>query len=102
MAFINGKMPFMNATAEIDKAGRIVVPKKIREALHLVPGTRLTLRTDGESIIVQQESRPRGLHRKNGILVYDAGPLPPLDTTDLVDEDRQARMDAVWGNRTKL
>ena len=44
MVFIYGKMAFMNAIAEIDKAGRVVVPKKFRDALHLVPGTRLSLR----------------------------------------------------------
>ncbi len=31
----------MNAIVEIDKSGRIVVPKKLRDELHLIPGTRL-------------------------------------------------------------
>ena len=101
MASTNGKMPFMDAIAEIDKAGRIVVPKKLRDALHLVPGTRLTMRTEGESIIVKQETKPRGLYRKNGILVYDAGPLPPLGMIDLVEEDREARMSSISGEWAK-
>jgi AbrB family looped-hinge helix DNA binding protein len=97
MVFLNGKMPFMNATAEIDKAGRLVVPKKIREALHLVPGTRLILRTEGESIIVQQESRPGGLYRKNGILVYDSGRAVAPESVDWLKLDREDRMDKVSG-----
>jgi AbrB family looped-hinge helix DNA binding protein len=102
MAFRNGKMTFRNAIVEIDKAGRLIVPKKMRDALHLVPGARLTLRTEGESIILQQESSPKGLYRKNGILVYDAGPLPPLDTTGLLEESYDARMQSILGKQTKL
>jgi AbrB family looped-hinge helix DNA binding protein len=33
----------MSATVTIDKYGRITIPKKMREALHLTPGTRLQL-----------------------------------------------------------
>ncbi len=82
----------MNAIAEIDKAGRIVVPKRMRDALHLVGGTRLILRQEGESIVVQAETMPCGLHLKNGTLVYDAGPLPPINVTDWIDQSREERL----------
>ena len=81
----------MNATAEIDKAGRIVVPKKMRDALHLAPGTRVTLQQKGDTITLEPEAKPRGLYRKNGMLVYDFGrPLPP-DHTDWVRQARDER-----------
>jgi AbrB family looped-hinge helix DNA binding protein len=48
----DGIMVFMNAIVEIDKAGRIVVPKKLRDDLHLIPGTRLR---------IERERRPAGL-----------------------------------------
>jgi AbrB family looped-hinge helix DNA binding protein len=84
-------MPLMNATAEIDKAGRIVVPKKMRDALHLVPGTRVTLRQEGDAITLQPEQGPRGLSWKNGMPVYTFGrPLPP-DHTDWVNQAREER-----------
>jgi AbrB family looped-hinge helix DNA binding protein len=97
MAFRNGKMPFMNATAEIDKAGRIVVPKKMRDALHLVPGTRVTLRREGDAITLQPEAKPRGLYRKNGILVYDTGRSFPSEATDWLKNDREERLDKISG-----
>jgi AbrB family looped-hinge helix DNA binding protein len=101
MAFIDGKIPFMNAIAEIDKAGRLVVPKKMREALHLAPGTRLTLRTEGEAIIVRQETKPRGLYRKNGILVYDSGrPVPP-DAVNWLEQSREERAEELTGEWPK-
>ena len=91
----------MNATAEIDKAGRIVVPKKLRDALHLTPGTRLKLRQECETIIVQAESQPGRLYEKNGILVYDAGrPVPP-DAVNWVDESRRERAEELMGRWPK-
>jgi AbrB family looped-hinge helix DNA binding protein len=95
MAFGYGKIPFMNAIAEIDKAGRVVVPKRFREALHLVPGTRLSLRQEGETIVIQPESKPRGLYMKKGTLVYDAGPVPPSDAVEEVAKARDARLEAI-------
>jgi AbrB family looped-hinge helix DNA binding protein len=85
----------MNAIAEIDKAGRVVVPKKLREALHLVPGTRLSLRLEGESLVIEPESKPRGLYMKKGTLVYDAGPGPATDAVEEVANAREARMHVI-------
>jgi AbrB family looped-hinge helix DNA binding protein len=97
----HGKMVFMNATAEIDKAGRLVVPKKMRDALHLVPGTRLTLIQKGDAIMVQPEARPRGLYWKNGMPVYEFGKPLPRDHADWVDQTREERADALMGAWTK-
>jgi len=90
-------MAFMNAIAEIDKAGRLVVPKKMRDALHLVPGTRVLLQQDGHAITMQPEARPRGLYLKNGIPVYDVGPLPLLEDRDWVEEARNERAKELMG-----
>ena len=95
MAFCYGKMAFMNAIAEIDKAGRVVVPKKMREALGLVPGTRLSLRQDGERLVMEHEGRRRGLYMDRGTLVYDAGPGPATDAVEEIARDREARMQAI-------
>lgn len=94
-------MVIMNTTVEIDKAGRVVVPKRIREALHLVPGTRLTLHQEDDRLVIQPESRPRGLYMKKGTLVYDAGPLPPLDIVDWIERDRRDRIDSLMGDLKK-
>jgi AbrB family looped-hinge helix DNA binding protein len=84
----------MTATVEIDKAGRIVVPKKLRDSLHLVPGTRVTFRLEGDAIIMAPEAQPRGLYMDRGTLVYDPGPLPPIDTLEWLAKSREERLDS--------
>jgi AbrB family looped-hinge helix DNA binding protein len=59
----------MNATIEIDKAGRIVVPKKLRDALHLVPGTRLRIERSGDRLVLEQASLGPQLIKKGGMWV---------------------------------
>lgn len=90
-------MAFMNATVEIDKAGRLVVPKPIRDALHLVPGSRLVIHSDADGIHLQPERKPRGLFRKNGRLVFESGQPILLEHADLVAEAREARTDRLDG-----
>ena len=88
----------MNATAEFDKAGRIVVPKKLRDSLHLVAGTRVTLRLNGSEIVIAPEAKPRGLYLDRGTLVYDAGPLPPINMLDWIKRERDERLDLLTEN----
>jgi AbrB family looped-hinge helix DNA binding protein len=91
-AILNGKMPFMGATAEMDKSGRVVVPKKIRDSLHLVPGTRISFRVQSGEVVIAPETPARGLYMDKGTLVYDAGSVPPSDVLEWIREDREARM----------
>ena len=83
----------MNAIAEIDRSGRLVVPKKLRDALHLVPGTRLTVRQEGRGIVLEPEAKPGGLYMKNGLLVYSTGRKLPSEHVSWVEQDREDRAD---------
>jgi AbrB family looped-hinge helix DNA binding protein len=89
----------MDTTIEIDKAGRVVVPKQIRDTLHLTPGTKLNIRIEGNQIVLQHEAKPRGLYRKRGMLVYDTGRPVPAESVDWLKNDREERMDKVSGTR---
>ena len=71
----------MNAIVEIDKAGRIVVPKKFRDALRLRPGTRLKLEQAGEQLVLEQEHPESRLEMRDGLLVMVGG--PPLTVEDV-------------------
>ena len=86
----------MDTTIEIDKAGRVVVPKQIRDTLHLTPGTKLNIRIEGNEIILKHEAKPRGLYRKRGMLVYDSGlPVSP-EAVDWVKQNREERIEEIY------
>lgn len=78
----------MVTTLSIDKAGRIVVPKSVRDELHLTPGTVLRLELSGERLILAPAVREAHLTIENGTpLVVPADPSgTPILTTEMVNE----------------
>ncbi len=84
-------------TIQIDKAGRIVVPKPIRERLGLSAGSGLTLEETPEGFTLRPlEERP-SLIRKKGFLVY-GGELPPgFDIVRAIEDEHQERARKIWG-----
>lgn len=99
MPFFDGKMVFMDTTVEMDKAGRVVLPKKVREALHLRAGQRLKLHYTEDTISLSAERPGRGLYRKDGWLVWDSGvPMSAEMADKLIDEARDERMRSVLGD----
>ena len=78
----------MNAIVEIDKAGRIVIPKKMRDALHLGPGSRLALEQAGETLSLKPAAAEAQLIIENGApLIIPADPSnAPIVTLEMVNE----------------
>jgi AbrB family looped-hinge helix DNA binding protein len=63
----------MNAIVEIDRAGRIVVPKKFRDALRLSPGTRLRAEQQGDQLTFTPAAAEARLVIENGTpLIFSA------------------------------
>lgn len=91
-------MAIMNATGEIGKAGRIVVPKKVREVLGLQEGTPVEFVVQEDAVLLRPRRDPKGLWSDRGLWVYDAGiPISAEDTRRWVEEDRERRMRFVSG-----
>lgn len=57
MAFYKWEFPFyiaiMSTTVTLDKAGRVVIPKTLRDDLQLAPGDILALESDGDSVVLR-------------------------------------------------
>ncbi len=64
--------------AVIDQAGRIVLPKAIRDALGLLPGTRVDISPYGAGAQIVPAGRTARLVEENGVLVA-AGETPVDD-----------------------
>ncbi|MBC8012120.1 MAG: AbrB/MazE/SpoVT family DNA-binding domain-containing protein [Burkholderiales bacterium] len=77
----------------IDRAGRVVLPKSIRDRFHLLPGTEIELTTDLESIKLSLRDSKPALALKDGILVHTASDAPPLDIdiAAFIAQGREAR-----------
>jgi AbrB family looped-hinge helix DNA binding protein len=70
----------------IDTAGRIVVPKPLREELGLRAGQEVEVRTRDGLIEIEPVAAPLRLVERDGMLVAEPEePLPPL-TTEQVRE----------------
>lgn len=52
---VNGNIPPMTATITLDKAGRVVLPKRIRDRLHLREGSRLRIELTGDTLELTPE-----------------------------------------------
>jgi len=88
----------VNTIVEIDKAGRIVVPKKLRDELGLMPGTRLKVERSGETLVLEQDLPEPKLEMIDGLWVMTGGSqLPAEDFNAMLDEQRERRMRYVAG-----
>ena len=58
--------------AVIDQAGRVVLPKPIRDALGLLPGTRVDISAYGAGAQLMPAGRTARLVEEDGVLVASA------------------------------
>jgi AbrB family looped-hinge helix DNA binding protein len=74
----------------IDKLGRIVVPKPIRERYHLYPGAELELETEANGIQLSLISPKGTLVRKHGVLVHHGAAVVDFDIAGFINTERDA------------
>jgi AbrB family looped-hinge helix DNA binding protein len=77
----------MKHAVSIDKAGRIIVPKPLRDALHLKAGDELEIAREGDDLILRHKFQPARLVKKKGLwVIRTAG---GSITNDMVNETLQ-------------
>jgi AbrB family looped-hinge helix DNA binding protein len=85
-------MPFMNTTLTMDKAGRVVLPKPVREELQLGAGDSLELEISEDQIVLRPVRSTVGLRKKQGIWVMDTDePLSAATVDRTIRDIRRAR-----------
>jgi AbrB family looped-hinge helix DNA binding protein len=81
----------MNSRLILDKAGRVVIPKPVREELQLEPGDALELESGGAQITLRP-ARGVPLLDEHGIWVLHTGEQLPASATDnLLRQNREER-----------
>jgi len=82
----------MVAKLTLDKAGRVVLPKPLRDELQLAPGDALEMESSGEEIVLRPARGTMPLHKERGIWVYRTGrPLPESVIRNVLREGREER-----------
>ena len=83
----------MNTRLIIDKAGRVVIPKPLRQELHLEPGDALEIETSGEQITLRPVRETGPLTKEHGVWVFRTGSAPARlgDGRDAPADSRGAR-----------
>ena len=90
----------MNTRVTLDKTGRIVIPKALREELHLEPGDALEMEIAGEQITLRPVRGTGALTKEHGVWVFYGGqPLPASVTNDVLQQVRGERDLANVGKR---
>jgi AbrB family looped-hinge helix DNA binding protein len=85
-------MPFMAIFLTVDKAGRVVIPKSLREELGLEPGDSLEMERLGEAITLRPVRGSGPLTKKQGVWVFHSGqPLSASATDEVLRQVREER-----------
>lgn len=90
----------MNARARISSKGQLVLPKAVRDAYGLGPGSEVDIESVGETIVLRPRVRkpPTGrvytLDQVAGMLKYDGPPVSIRDMDRAVEEEFRRRWHA--------
>ena len=79
----------MNTTLTIDKAGRVVLPKPVRDQMQLSAGDSLVLDSAEDRIVLRPVRGNAGMRQKDGIWVFRTG--QPVTTASVNETIRRVR-----------
>jgi AbrB family looped-hinge helix DNA binding protein len=89
----------MNATLSIDRAGRLVLPKPVREQLQLEPGESLEMESFEDHVVLRPVRGRATAYKKHGILVFKTGPLKASVVDETIRKVRQERERHILGTK---
>jgi AbrB family looped-hinge helix DNA binding protein len=81
----------------IDSAGRVTLPKALRQELQLEPGDTLRLETHGEQINLLPLRPTAPICKEDGIWVYRSGQSTSLSISKLIADGRDERHRKILG-----
>lgn len=87
----------MNARITLDSAGRVVIPKGLRDELHLRPGDEIDLEAAGDEMTLRPVRHTMPLVKSEGVWVFRTG--TPLSASVTDDTLRTIRTGRDRGNR---
>ncbi len=90
----------MKSAVTLDKAGRVIIPKALRDELRLAPGDSLTLESDGDQVTLRPVRSQSPLRKKGGIWVFHGGrQISAAETDRALESVRQERDRELRGSK---
>jgi AbrB family looped-hinge helix DNA binding protein len=80
----------MRNRVAVDKAGRVVLPKPLRDKMQLVAGDELLIESEGERMTLRPVRPQATMKKEYGIWVYQ-GELSEASIPDLIERERENR-----------
>jgi AbrB family looped-hinge helix DNA binding protein len=84
-------------TLKIDNAGRVVLPKPVRDRLGLRSGSDLEIEETPEGLVLKPVGRRPSLVRRGSFWVHTGEIAAGYDILRAIHEDREDRMRKAWG-----
>ena len=82
----------MSIITTLDKAGRVVIPKSVRDELNIEPGDSIEVETCGDRVTLRPVRSASPLRKKRGVWVFHAGELlTSKETRQMIVGEREAR-----------
>jgi len=82
----------MNSKVTIDRAGRVVLPKTLRDEMRLSPGDTLDLTVKGDEVTLRPSRGATPLQKERGVWVFrTGGPLTAGETEETLRNIRARR-----------
>jgi AbrB family looped-hinge helix DNA binding protein len=80
----------MRNRVSVDKAGRVVLPKPLRDKMQLVAGDQLLIESEGERVTLRPVRPQATMKKEFGIWVYQ-GELSTASIPELIEREREKR-----------
>ncbi len=82
-------------TLTIDKAGRIVIPKSMRDRLGLKPNMEVEIVEHADGVLLRPVEQRPSMLKVEGLWVHQGTAAPDAHWAQVLDEVREERLDAV-------
>lgn len=82
-------------TLKIDKAGRIVVPKPLRERLDLKADTELEVLEQPEGLLLRPVGQRSSMIQVDGLWVHQGTPAPAANWDRVLEDVREERIQSI-------
>jgi AbrB family looped-hinge helix DNA binding protein len=80
----------------IDKAGRLVLPKSVRQQLGLTPDTALEVVPSPEGVLLRRVVERPSMRQVDGLWVHQGVAAATADWSSIVESLRDERADSAW------